>query len=624
MNDWHALPGSEVLDALESSPEGLSAVNATERLARYGPNRLEATPPASAWSILLSQFRSVVVLLLLAATVLAAAMGEIPEAVAIAAVLVLNAGIGFAVELRARRAMEALLGYVVPWASVLRDGEAQRVESADLVPGDVVLVAAGESIPADARVLEAWDLRTSEAALTGEFAPVRKHTDPVSEGTVLAERRSMLFTGTSVASGQGKAVVVATGTATELGRIGALVQSVEDEETPLEERLDALGRRLVVLTLAVAALVGAVGFIQGLPLREMVETALALAIAAVPEGLPAVATIALAVGLRRMARRNALIRRLAAVEALGSTTVICADKTGTLTSGEMTVTRVASHGWDVEVTGVGYEAHGAFLRDRSPLEPGSLKPLRSFLQTAALSSEATVDPEEGYVRGDPTDAALLVVARKAGLDPDALLAGGEVVERIPFSSTLPLTACVVAHGGARVTHAKGSPSEILARCTHRMDPDGPEPLDAGTRRALEELNLAMAEEGLRVIALAEGHPENDDPLAELLFLGFAGITDPPAPGVRETVGRLQRAGIRTIMITGDQAATAGTIARDLGMLTDGAGVVEGRLLAGLDEAALRELAGTTALGTSSTSWAPCRIEGRSWPCWVTVSTTPPP
>ncbi|HSG47951.1 MAG TPA: HAD-IC family P-type ATPase, partial [Longimicrobiales bacterium] len=346
MTAWHALTADQVLTRLESSPKGLTLREAQDRLARYGRNELAATPAASPWTILAAQFKSVVVLLLVAAAVLAAALGDIPESVAIAAVLVLNAGIGFVVELRARRAMEALMSYATLWATALRDGEPERVPAAELVPGDVILVGAGDSVPADARLLEGWDLRVSEAALTGEFAPVAKAPDPVPEDSVLAERASVLYTGTGVAAGRGKAVVMATGTRTELGQIGALVESVADEDTPLEERLDTLGRRLVWVTLLVAALVGGVGLLQGLPLRVMVETAIALAIAAVPEGLPAVATIALAVGLRRMARRNALIRRLAAVESLGSTTVVCADKTGTLTSGEMTVTRIASLGME--------------------------------------------------------------------------------------------------------------------------------------------------------------------------------------------------------------------------------------------------------------------------------------
>jgi Ca2+-transporting ATPase len=536
----------------------------------------------------------VVVLLLLSATFLAALFGEIPEAVAIAAVLVLNAGIGFGVELRARRAMEALLSYTVPWATALRDGETCRVPAAELVPGDVILVAAGESVPADARVLEAWDLRTSEAALTGEFAPVGKLVDPVPRETVLAERRSMLFTGTSVASGQGKAVVVATGSGTELGGIGKLVQSVEDEETPLEERLDVLGRRLVWLTLGVAAVVGGVGFLQGLPPREMVETALALAIAAVPEGLPAVATIALAVGLRRMARRNALIRRLAAVEALGSTTVICADKTGTLTSGEMTVTRVAGIGWEVQVSGAGYDPVGSFSKDGVALSSGELDPFDALLHTAAISGDATVDAEGRLLRGDPTDAALLILARKAGLDPGRLLEGSQVVERVPFSSVRPLTACVVESSLGGASHVKGAPAEILGRCTLVLSPSGPEPLDRDTGGKLDELNQAMAREGLRVIALAQGRDVGGDPLSGLTFLGFAGITDPPAAGVRDTVGKLQQAGIRTVMITGDQAATASAIARDLDMLGGESQVVEGRALGNLDDEGLQRLVGTAA------------------------------
>ncbi|MDT8339900.1 MAG: HAD-IC family P-type ATPase [Longimicrobiales bacterium] len=588
MSSWHALPVQAVLRELDSSPDGLSAAEAGRRLTRHGPNALEATPAASPWRILAEQFRSLVVLLLLAAALVALLLGDVMESVAIGVVLMLNAGIGFAVELRARRAMEALLEYAAPTANVLREGAAVSVPAAELVPGDVVLVEAGDAVPADARLLEAWDLRVTEAALTGEFVPVLKAIDPVPEDAVPADRTSVLFMGTGVAAGRGTAVVVGTGVETELGRIGALVAGVEARRTPLERRLDALGRRLVWFTLGVALLVGGVGVLQGLPLRVMVETALALAVAAVPEGLPAVATITLAVGLSRMARRHALVRRLVAVESLGSTTVVCTDKTGTLTSGEMTVTRIAAPGWEVEVTGVGFDPAGEIRRGGAPVTPRADTPLGQFLRTTALCSEATLDPERGLVRGDPTDAALLVLAAKGGFGEGSGAEAPPEVEKVPFLSERPLTASLRREADGRTSvHVKGAPAEVVARCAARLDAEGGEAvLGAAERREIEALNDALSREGLRVIALARASEAGSDPLRELTFLGYAGITDPPASGVAETIEGLRRAGIRTVMITGDQPATAGAIARALGMIEEGSRVVEGRELTGLPREAL--------------------------------------
>ncbi|MSR20766.1 MAG: hypothetical protein EXR91_07280 [Gemmatimonadetes bacterium] len=360
---WHSLEVDEALRRLVSTREGLDGPEAARRLASFGPNRLHPPTPTSALRILANQFASLVVLLLLAAAVVSALLGDVLEAEAIGAVLAINTLMGFVLELRARRAMDALLHYEVPVAKVVRAGRVEQVSSDRLVPGDVIELQEGDRVPADARLLSAAELRTNEAPLTGESLPVNKTAAPVGDADAfLAERTSMVYSGTAVYVGSASAVIVDTGAQTEIGRIGTLVASVEAGKTPLEARLDELGHRLVWLTLGVAAVVTGLGVLQGLPFGRMIQTGIALAIAAVPEGLPAVATIALAVGFRRMAHRHAMVRRLSAVESLGATTVVCTDKTGTLTAGEMTATIVVGSRTTMEVTGTGFGAVGEFRR----------------------------------------------------------------------------------------------------------------------------------------------------------------------------------------------------------------------------------------------------------------------
>ncbi len=580
--DWHTLAPEEALELAGSSSDGIGPEEAGRRLLRWGPNQLFAKPRVTALHILLRQFASVVVALLSVAAVVALLLGDVLEAVAIGAVLVINAAIGFAVELRARRAMDALLAYQVPVAKVVRNGQVQTVSADSLVPGDVIELEEGDRVPADARLLTASELRVNEAPLTGESLPVSKLADSVQPlDTPLAERRSMVFSGTSAYTGRASAVVVATGARTHLGRIGALVAQVEEGKTPLEVRLDELGRRLVWLTLAVAAIVTAVGMLQGSPIGRMIETGIALAIAAVPEGLPAVATIALAVGLRRMARRNATVRRLAAVEALGSTTVVCTDKTGTLTAGQMTVTTVYGSGTTVEVTGTGYSPTGEFRVSEQAVEPAALPWLARLLTAAVLTSRATLDPEHGGALGDPTDAALTVLGLKGGVDADQLRRTLAPVDEVPFSSERRSSSSTHQGPRGRVTFVKGAPATVLGQCARWAVDDGERPLGASDRAELLEANERLAAAGLRVIALAS--VDEGDRQDALTFLGFVGISDPPAAGVRDTIATFRRAGIRTVVITGDQRATAEAIARQLGALDERHRAVDGRELQGLDD-----------------------------------------
>lgn len=599
VEDWHALHLPSLLEQLQTSDEGLSEEEAQRRLEIHGPNSLRLAKPLSAWRILLDQFRSVVVLLLVAAMSVAWLLGDPIEALAILGVLVINAAIGFVTELRAREAMAALLALEVPRATVVRDGRVSEVDATALVPGDIILLAAGQSVPADARLLQATELRTSEAALTGESLPVDKHpAADVTADTPIAERANAVYMSTSVVAGTGRAVVTATGNDTEVGRIGGLVAGIQAERTPLERRLDVLGRRLIGITLAVGVAVVVLGVLRGEPVGRLVETAIALAIAAVPEGLAAVATIALAIGTARMARRNAIVRRLPAVESLGSVTVVCTDKTGTLTAGEMTVTELWVAGRTYEVTGVGYRPEGAILVDGTPVDVGRDDALRDALRTGALANDADLvqDEEGGWsVRGDPTEGALLVAAAKAGITRDAL---PPRTFEIPFSSERMLMATYHDDGGQTVVAVKGAPSRVLDACADARTGDGVVPIDDELRRTIADRNRDMAARGLRVLALAGAVLPNrqadvaaDSTAAEagelppLTFIGLVGMSDPPADGVRDTIDALHSAGIRTIMITGDQKLTAQAVARELGILGDDDLVLDARELYPRGEAA---------------------------------------
>jgi Ca2+-transporting ATPase len=580
---WHSLPAEEAVARLGTSLAGLADEEAARRLERFGENRLRRARPVSAWKILGDQFASVVVLLLAAAAVVALLLGDRVEAAAIAAVLVLNTAIGFATELRARRAMEALLRYDVPRAAVVRGGELRLVDASAVVPGDLLEIDAGQAVPADARLVHATDLRTNEAALTGESLPVSKRADfTLSVETLLAERSNMVYKGTTVSTGTARAIVTATGGATEIGRIGALVASIEEERTPLERRLDALGRRLVWLALGVAAVVAGLEAVHGAPLGLVVETGIALAVAAVPEALPAVATIALAIGLRRMARRNALVRRLPAVEALGSTTVVCTDKTRTLTSGEMAVVRVWTAGAEL-----------GLMDDSSTFSEPTL---RRALEAAALASRRRAgDGASEAAVLDPVDAALLAAATRFGLDPGRLGAGRSACGLVPFSSSRKLAAAFYESGGGTVAYVKGAPRRLLEICDRVVTPQGEAPFEAGSSEQLLKVNGSLASEGLRVLAVASGPVvgPSEAALSRLAFLGFVGLADPPAPGVKDVIARLRAAGLRTLMVTGDQRLTAEAVGRELGLLSAEGEVIDGRELEGMAPEELASRIGRT-------------------------------
>jgi P-type Ca2+ transporter type 2C len=523
-----ARPPEEVLRAQGvDAARGLGVREVLERRARHGPNRLRAARRRSAWSILLRQFASLIVVLLAAAAAVAFAMRDWVEGVAILAVIAINAAIGFFTELRAVRSMEALHRLGQASARVRREGAMREVPAAELVPGDIVVVEAGDVVTADLRLLKGSKLQANESALTGESAPVEKHERAVAADTPLAERDSMLYKGTALTRGAGEAVVVGTGLDTELGRITSLVEETEATATPLERRLDRLAHRLVWVTLVLAAAVAAAGLATGRELGLTIQTAIALAVATIPEGLPVVATIALARGMWRMARRNALINRLSAVETLGATAVICTDKTGTLTENRMTVQRFA-------------------LREgRSEKEA---------LEIGVLCNNA-----EGEV-GDPMEVALLAAAGKAGIDRAALLAGLPRAREEAFDPETRMMATFHrTNAGLRIA-IKGAPEAVITACT----------LDESEKKAWLRSNEALAAEGLRVLGLATAvaADESADPYGAPALVGLVALRDPPREDVREAIARCRAAGIRVVMVTGDQAVTARAIAEAVGLGKD--------------------------------------------------------
>jgi magnesium-transporting ATPase (P-type) len=594
---WHALSREEVEARLDTSVSGLTSDVVTERLARYGPNALEEDKPPSDLAILLHQFTSPLIYILVAAAVVTIAIGEYIDAGVIAVVLALNAIIGFVQERQAERSVRALRSLVAPNATVLRDGREHEVDSEDLVPGDLVVLESGRRVPADLRLFSPVALAVDESLLTGESVPVSKSEDVLEEESGLADRVNMTYTGAVVTSGRGRGYVVATGTETELGRIAQSVREEEEAETPLQQRMNRFARIIGLAVGVSAAAAILLGLALGETLEDMILVAVALAVAAVPEGLPVVFTITLALGVRRMARRKAIVRRLPAVETLGSTTVIGSDKTGTLTENRMTVQEVRGAGsaWRVpsasEGSGDGSVGDGALPA-----------PLRHILLAGTLANEASISvtPEGIERRGDPTESALLVAAHEFGMEPGTLRHEHGSVLEVPFEPELQYSGSLRSTDSGRTFFVKGAPERVLAMCDRAMADDGRAgELDAGAvREAADEL----AGNGLRVLATAHGAPPGDGDVGAwtrepegLVFLGLVGMMDPPRQGVPDAIRGCQQAGIRVVMITGDHAATARAIGESLGITGEGGPVLTGVELARLDDEALHERVGDVSI-----------------------------
>ena len=589
---WHTMSADMVLGRLASGPDGLAAADAEARLAQYGPNELQAAAGVSAWSILAAQFKNVLIVILLVATLLSAVLGHGTEAIAIAAIVLLAVLLGFVQEYRAERATDALRRMTAPTATVLRDGEECEIPARQLVPGDVVFLRAGDRVPADARLIESVNLQIEEAALTGESVPAEKHAGALDDpGLAIGDRRNMAFAGTAATYGRGRAVVTSTGMDTEFGGIARMLQTVETGRTPLQENLDRVGHSLAKATFVVVAIIVGLGLFRGQPFIEMFIFGIALAVAAVPEALPAVVTISLAIGVQRMVKRHALMRRLPAVETLGCTSVICSDKTGTLTRDEMTVRAVFVADETLEITGAGYEPSGSFLREGKPVDPSDS--LRRLFTAATLASDARVvhDAADGRwrVKGDPTEGALIVAAAKAGLHKADLDARWPRVGEIPFTSETKRMTTLHAGPEGEIAFAKGAPEVILDSCTHCWTPTGAAPLDQAGREMVLAAAHRMAGRALRVLGVASKPADRLD-YAEhgMTWLGLVGMIDPPRPEAQAAIRTCERAGIRVVMITGDHPATAEAVARELGLLKEGGGVVTG---AGLEAMSDEDLAG---------------------------------
>lgn len=591
--NWHSMTVEDTLSSLETSPDGLTEEEVRRRLLEFGPNKLVAEKRISPLKILVSQFKGILIMILIFATILSAVIGEILDAIIILAIVIACAILGFVEEYRAERALEALKKMLAPTIAVLRSGSESEVPSSDLVPGDVLLLEAGDKVPADARLIAIANLQVDEAPLTGESIPVAKHLDLLPEDTHVADRKNIVFTGTTITYGRGKAVVTATGMATEFGRIAKEVSSVKEEKTPLERRMNDIGKWLGTLCLGVCFSVAGFSILRelffgrGLTGRfvlDMVLFGIALAVAAVPEALPAVVTGALAIGMHEMAKRNALVRTMPAVETLGCTTVVCADKTGTLTKGEMTVRRIYVDGKIVDVSGVGYEPKGEFRTGGSPtnLSEGAF-PL--CVKASVCCNDAKLEEKDGrwYIKGDPTEGAMIVAAEKAGFPYEKVRSQWPRVGELPFSSERKRMSTVHATPeGKRIVCVKGAPEIILERCAYINERGNIERLAESKKVEILKINENMAADALRVLGLAYKEvPEavttfNEETLEkDLIFLGLMGMIDPPREEAIEAVKVAQDIKVKPIMITGDHKLTAVAIAKEMGIFRDGDVVLTG-------------------------------------------------
>ena len=617
---WHSLSEEEIFRKLNTSLKGLSQKEAEERLKKYGYNELAEKKRRTALQMFLSQFKDVFILLLIFAAIFSIGVGyfeslhdpsigfleSYTDAITIIVIVIMCVIAGFVQEFRAEKALEALKKLAAPKARVIRDGKIAVIPAREVVPGDVLALEAGDRVPADARIIEAIELRANEAVLTGESTPVNKQVTVVEPSAPLSERRNMVFSATHIVYGRGKAVVVATGMKTEFGKIAKMVQEAEEEKTPLEKKLDSFASKIAKIVIAVCAIIFALeafevamqgqfeinGFIQAF------MSSIALAISAVPEGLPAIVTITLALGARELARRNAIIRKLAAAETLGAVTVICSDKTGTLTKGEMTVRRVYVDNKIYEITGVGYEPKGEFILRGEKIEPEKEEALIYLLKIGALCNNALIvkEKEKWEVIGDPTEAALIVAAEKAGLKYKTLEKNYPRIGEIPFTSERKcMTTIHLTPEKKKIALLKGAPEVVLEKCTYILDNGKIKKLTEKKRKEILKINEEMAKEALRILGMAYKElPKKMEKYSEeiekdMIFIGLEGMMDPPREEAIEANKKCQKAGIKTVMITGDHKLTAVAIAKEIGIFKEGDIVLTGKELESLDEKEFEEI-----------------------------------
>ncbi len=625
---WHSADKNAVLQDLKTSPAGLDSEEAKKRIGEYGYNELEEKKKRTALQMFLEEFKDIFILLLIAATVFSIVIGyyelthnpelgvleTYADAITIGIIVALVAVAGFVQEYRAEKAIEALKKLAAPKARVMRDGKEAMIPAREVVPGDVLVLEAGDTVPADARIIEAVELKTDEAVLTGESTPVGKNLIAVKPEAPIAERQNMLFMATHTIYGRGKAVVVSTGMKTEFGKIAELVQTAEEEETPLERKLDSFAKKIAKVVVAVCVLIFALeafdvvvsqaieaeGFIQAF------LSSISLAISAVPEGLPAIVTITLALSAREYARRNAIIRKLSSAESLGATTVICSDKTGTLTKGEMTVRRLHTNGKTVEVTGVGYEPKGEFHQSTTPINPKDDKNLTLLLRIGALCSNAQLDRNEKgiwSIIGDPTEGALIVAAAKAGFEEKELEKNYPRIGEISFTSERKrMTTVHSTPEGKHVAYMKGAPEVVLERCNYILEDGQEKKLTAAKEKGILEINEKLASDAIRVLGIAYRKlPETLKEFSEttvednLVFVGLEGMIDPPREEAKTANQTCQKAGIRTVMITGDHKLTAMAIAREIGILKEGSMVLTGTELDNIGEEEFNKIVDNVAV-----------------------------
>ncbi|MEO3947545.1 calcium-translocating P-type ATPase, SERCA-type [Gorillibacterium sp. CAU 1737] len=604
--NWYHLTTEEALREQGTDPAaGLVPEEADRRGGVFGWNVLAEGEGISPITLFLNQFKDFMVLVLMGATLISGLLGEYLDAITILAIILLNGVLGFLQEFRAERSLKALKELSAPHARVVRGGTVQSIPAKDLVPGDLVLLESGDRIPADIRFLESNGLYAEESALTGESIPVSKHADELPPGEPpLGDQRNLGFMGTMITRGTGKGLVIRTGMQTEMGKIASLIQGTEEMDTPLQHRLEQLGKILILLSIGLTVAVVLAGILHGQEMYPMFLAGVSLAVAAIPEGLPAIVTIALALGVQRMIKRNAIVRKLPSVETLGCASVICSDKTGTLTQNKMTVTHLWTGGQLLEVTGDGYTPYGEILADGHPLDIRKDQTLRRFVQVAVLCNnahlrEVEVEPRgkgkdpvktEWKVEGDPTEGALAVLGAKVGVTASSQEGLYQRLKEFPFDSTRKRMSVLVGHQGGRLVLAKGAPDVLLEQCSYLLWENKILPLTGTLRQKIASANEGMAKSALRVLALAyrevkAGDKCEDEEAAEsgLVFIGLAGMMDPPRAEVRDAIVQCKRAGIRTVMITGDHQTTAEAIARQLGMIPNGGITLNGIQLEALTD-----------------------------------------
>ncbi|MFI2857609.1 calcium-translocating P-type ATPase, SERCA-type [Paenibacillus sp. JSM ZJ436] len=613
---WHQMDTSELQQMMQVHPQqGLTEEEVEQRRKESGFNELSEGVKISPFTLFLNQFKDFMVLVLLGATLVSGMLGEYLDAVTIVAIIMINAVLGFVQEFRAERSLRALKQLSAPGAKVIRDGKVVHIAAKLLVPGDMILVESGDRIPADVRWLESSSCSVEESALTGESLPVNKHAEPIEgEDVPLGDRKNTGYMGTMVTRGTAKGIVICTGMNTEMGKIADLIQSTESQATPLQHRLEQLGKILIGVSLALTVMVVVAGILHGQPAAGMFLAGVSLAVAAIPEGLPAIVTIALALGVQRMIKRKAIVRKLPSVETLGCASVICSDKTGTLTQNKMTVTRVWTGGGMMEVTGQGYEPQGQILKAAKPVELSKEPALRRLLQISVLCNNAEIQevkPEDSRgkkkaakdaggsgaksdstweLKGDPTEGALLALASKMGMSSSTLSGLYQREREFPFDSERKLMSVLVSHQGGRLIYTKGAPDVLLDACAYILWDGNVVPLTGTLKQKVLAANEGMAGDALRVLGLAYrdlrsyDKPDTEkEAECQLVFAGLTGMIDPPRREVRDAIAVCRRAGIKTVMITGDHRTTAEAIAAQLGIIPRGGLSMTGQELSRMDD-----------------------------------------